>query len=113
MTNASARSGVTIIAWKPVRRNTLFGFACVKIERINLRVDDVAVHQKGGSRWVSLPAKPMLDSAGSVMRDETTGKARYQSVLQWGDRKTSDRFSAAVVEAVLARFPAAFAGDPP
>jgi hypothetical protein len=105
-------SGITNLDWKPVRRNTLCGFACVKIERINLRVDDVAIHQKGNSRWASMPSKPMMDRNGAVLRDETTGKIRYQPLLQWADRKTADRFNIAVVAELLARFPEAFAGEP-
>jgi hypothetical protein len=49
----------------------------------------------------------MIDPAGSVLHDEQTGKIRYQPLLQWADRKTADRFSAAVVEALLARRPGA------
>jgi hypothetical protein len=53
----------------------------------------------------------MIDSAGAVLRDDA-GKIRYQPILQWADRKTTSRFSGAVVEAVLARDPGAFAGEP-
>jgi hypothetical protein len=46
----AAASGVAILDWKPVRRNTLCGFGTVRIERIGLVVADVAVHQKNQSR---------------------------------------------------------------
>jgi hypothetical protein len=105
-------SGVTILEWKPVRRNTLRGFATVRIERIGLVVADVAIHQKNQSRWASLPSKPMVDSTGAVLRDEA-GKIKYVTVVQWGDRATADRFSAAIVRELLSRDPGAFAGGPP
>jgi hypothetical protein len=113
MTSASQRSGVTILGWKLVRRGTLCGFSIVRIERIGLVIADVAIHQKNQSRWVSLPSKPMLDATGAVLRDETTGKVRYQSLLQWYDRKTADRFSRAVIEALQSDHPGAFDGDAP
>jgi hypothetical protein len=113
MTGANAQRGVTILAWKAVHKNTLFGFATVRIERIGLVVDDVAVHQKNQSRGASLPSKPMLDRSGNVMRDEATGRIRYQPFGQWADRKVSDRFSAAVVAELLARHPDAFDDGPP
>jgi hypothetical protein len=100
-------SGVTILDWKPVRRNTLCGFACVMIERINLRIDDVAVPQKGTARWASLTSRPLLDRGGAVLRDEA-GTIKYASILQWADRKTADRFSAAVVTELLSRHADAF-----
>jgi hypothetical protein len=50
----------------------------------------------------------MIDPAASVLRDQQAGKIRYQALLQWADRKIADRFSAAVVEALLARHPGAF-----
>jgi hypothetical protein len=113
MTSASDPRGVTILDWKPVRRNTLRGFCCVEIARISLRVDDVAIHQKGPSRWASLPNRPMIDGNGTVLRDETTGKIRYQPVLQWADKNVAGRFSAAVVAELLSRYPGAFDGDAP
>ena len=105
-------SGVTILDWRSVRRNTLYGFASVKIERINLRIDDVAIHQKGDSRWASLPSRPLLDRGGAVLRDEA-GEIKYASILQWADRKTADRFSDALVAELLARHPDAFDGGGP
>jgi hypothetical protein len=47
------RRGVSIVDWKRLRKNTLCGFTGVKIERINLRIDDVAIHQKGPLRRAS------------------------------------------------------------
>lgn len=106
-------SGVTLLEWKPVRRCTLCGFSVVRIDRISLVVADVAVHQKNRSRWTSLPSNPLLHRNGSVLHDEHTDKIRYELLLQWADRKTADRFSAAVHAELLARYPPAFDGGAP
>jgi hypothetical protein len=111
VTGTSEPRGLSIVSWKPIAKNTLRGFACVRIGRLGLVVADVAVHQKNQSRWVSLPARAMIDRDGGLLRDDA-GKIKYASILQWSDRKTADRFGAAVVEALLARFPDALAGEP-
>jgi hypothetical protein len=105
MSDVREPRGVSLLDWKAVRQNTLYGFASVKVARINLRIDDVAIHQKGGSRWAALPSKPMVDRSGAVLRDQTTGKVKYSPILQWCDRRTSDAFSQAVVTALLAAHP--------
>jgi len=49
MSERSSADGITILDWKPIRKNTLRGFTCVKIERVSFRIDDMAIHQKGSS----------------------------------------------------------------
>ena len=78
-------SGITILDWKPIPRNTLCGFASAKIERI----DDVAVHQKDAARWASLLSKPMLHAAGSVLRESIAGFAISRCCSAIGKRPTA------------------------
>jgi hypothetical protein len=96
--------------WTPRRTNTLRGFADVLLTQTYLRIRDVAVHEKDGRRWVSLPARPMIDRDGAVLRDEQ-GKTRYAPILEFTDREASDEFSRACIAAVLAQFPGALDGD--
>jgi hypothetical protein len=100
--------GITLLEWRPFHRNTLFGFAAVRVEAVGLTISDIAVHQKNESRWVSLPSKPMLDRDGAIVRDPATSKIRYSPILQWRDRATAERFSHAVIEALLAAHPDTF-----
>jgi hypothetical protein len=85
--------------FRPFARNTLLGFAEIEIKDIGLTVRDVALHQKGGSRWAQLPAKPQIKDGAVVSID---GKAQYVCILEFGSREMRDEFSAAVVDAVLA-----------
>jgi len=99
---------VTCREFKPLRRNTLVGFAQIRIAELRLDIKDIAVHQKGDSRWAQLPAKPMIDRNGAVIRDSTTGKIQYAPILEFTDRATRDAFSHAVVSALLELVPDAF-----
>jgi hypothetical protein len=110
MSGSGDQRAVTLVDWKPLCRNALCGFACLKISRIKLHVDDVAIHQKNRSRWAPLPSKAMLNRDGDVSWDEQ-GKVRYQPAMRWGGRETVDRFSSAVI-AELTRHPDAFAEAP-
>ena len=93
--------------WTPRRSNTLLGFADVSLQQTHLKIYDCAVHEKGGRRWVSLPGRPMIDREGVALRGED-GKTKYARILEFETREGSDNFSAAVITAVLERFPAAF-----
>jgi hypothetical protein len=39
-------------------KNTLRGFATVRLTGVNLEIRDITIHEKNGNRWVSLPSKP-------------------------------------------------------
>jgi hypothetical protein len=93
--------------FKPYRKNTLIGFATIRIAEMKLTVHDVAIHEKGSSRWAQFPAKPQIDRNGVAIKDRA-GKIQYVAILELDDRKTRDAFSHAVIAAVLAVAPRAF-----
>jgi hypothetical protein len=90
--------------FKPVVRNTLRGFATIKVPDIRMRVKDVAIHVKNGSQWAALPAKPQIRDGQVITKD---GKAQYVPILEFTDRNTGDAFSRAVIDAVLRAHPQA------
>jgi hypothetical protein len=98
--------GVSVIEFKPVNRNTLVGFANVRIAEMRLTIRDVAIHEKAGERWAQLPARPQLDREGVAIRRE--GKVQYAMLLEWDDAATRAAFSRAVIAALLEREPNAF-----
>jgi hypothetical protein len=72
-------------------------------------IKDIAIHEKNGSRWAAPPARPQISKDGAVIRDDTTGKIAYAPIIEFGSRNSRDEFSKAVIAAVLARVPGAFA----
>jgi hypothetical protein len=85
--------------FKPFAKNTLRGFATIRIPDIRLRIKDISIHVKNESTWAALPAKPQVKDGKVVTNAE--GKAQYVNILEFADRSTSDAFSRAVVDAVL------------
>jgi hypothetical protein len=96
--------------FKPLVRNTLRRFVTIRVNEMRLEIRDVAIHQKNESNWAQLPAKPMIDRDGVVLRDRETGKITYATIFEFTDRATRDAFSHAVVDALLRAFPDAFEG---
>lgn len=94
---------VALLDWKPMKRNSLRGFATVRIGKA-LKVSDVAVHAASGRRWAQMPSKPQMDKNGTALREDS-GKIKYVPMVQWTDRESADRFSEAVVAAVEAKHP--------
>ncbi len=100
---------ISLIAWKPMRKNTLLGFATVRIGAA-LSVKDVSVHTKNGKRWASFPSKPIIDRDGNTQRRDD-GRVQYVPVLEWLDRDTADRFSNGVIAAIEREHPGATSAD--
>ena len=100
---------VALIGWKAVPRNSLRGFATIRLGK-SLSVKDVAVHCSHGKRWAQLPSKPQIDRDGNALKD-TNGKIKYVPILEWLDRAVSDDFSASVIEAIEREHPGATSAD--
>lgn len=95
---------VQILEWKALNRNTLRGFAKIKLGA--LRIHDVAVHTKDKRSWAQLPAKPQINADGSARKNQD-GKIQYSPLIEWETREASDRFSASVVAALEESHPGA------
>jgi hypothetical protein len=92
---------ITCTDFRPFRRNTLRGFASVHVEELKLTIHDIAVHQHdSGARWVGLPGKPVVDSAGVAERNDQ-GKIEYARILGFDTKQVADAFSHAVLKALL------------
>lgn len=93
-----------LLEWKPLRKNSLLGFAKIQLGALTIR--DVSVNTSNGRTWANLPSKPMIDRDGNAMRDDT-GKIRYVPLLEWATKESGNRFSEAVIAAVEEQYPGA------
>lgn len=98
---------VTILEWRPMKRNSLLGFASIQLGA--LKIKDVTVNTNSGRLWAGLPSKPMVDRDGNAMRNDQ-GKIRYVPLLEWDSKAAGDRFSASVVAALEVAHPGATEG---
>jgi hypothetical protein len=94
---------VTVLDWTPRHKNTLQGFARVRIDEMRLTIDDVAVHRKATSVWAQLPAKPWIKDGALVL--DQHGGIQYSPTFTFDTRDVADAFSAAVIKALIERFP--------
>ncbi len=69
-----------------MNRNSLVGIADVSIPSWRIQINDVAVFQKGDSRWIKMPSKQF----------EGNGTASYQPMVKWADDAVFERFRKAV-----------------
>jgi hypothetical protein len=104
---AGGKLTVQVEAFTPKRSKTLAGFCTVIIPEMHLKIVDLSVHEKNGSRWVGLPGKPQITRECTVRRDER-GKTIYAAVIEFTDKATRDGFSAKVVASLLDFAPSAF-----
>ena len=93
---------ITVTDFRAHHKNTLRGYATIRIDELKLSVCDLAIHEhSNGSRWVGLPAKPVLDSAG-VAKRKPDGKIEYtKPLLSFDNGAVRDAFSAAVIAALI------------
>ena len=91
---------ITCADWRPMRKNTLLGFARIRIAEMRLVIHDVAVHEKNGILWAQPPSKPWLKD-GALITGEG-GKVQYSPIFEFDGREVREAFSRAVVNAVLA-----------
>ena len=58
------RTDVEIIEFRPFSKNTLQGFLTVRT-KAGWEFSGIALHEKGGKRWISMPARPYKKEDGS------------------------------------------------
>ena len=85
----SAPMPILLLAWRPLIRGSLRGFATIQLGR-SLKIIDVPLLCSNGKRWASLPSKPLIGDGKALLDDR--GKQRYAPILEWSDRQAADRF---------------------
>lgn len=94
---------VSLLDWKPLVKNSLRGFAGVRVGK-TLILRDVSVHCANGRRWAMPAAKPQMSADGTVRRDEK-GKIKYVPIVEWATKEAADAFSESVIEAIEREHP--------
>lgn len=100
-------SSAVIEEWREMRRNSLLGFARVRLPS-GMILHDVAVHRTGDRHWASPPARPMVGKNDLVVRDND-GKVKYSPCIEFAGREIRDRWSGLVIEALRVAHPKALA----
>jgi hypothetical protein len=97
---------IAILSWTPRVAGTLRGHLCLRLPS-GLVLNEISVHQRDGSWWLSMPSRPML-SHGVALRDPA-GKVRYApAVIGFANPEIRSRFTAQVLDALRLAEPQLF-----
>ena len=91
--------------WHPLRKGALRGFVTATLPS-GMILHEISVLVSNGKPWCSPPSKPMVSRDGKVLVGDN-GKPRYAQLIEFTDKPTRDRFSSAVIAALLAAHPEA------
>jgi hypothetical protein len=81
---------IEIVSFKPFVKNTLQGFATVRLTNIGLEIRDATLHQKNGKRWIQFPSKAY----------EKNGKTLWSAIVDFYDRTRGDQFQRTALDAL-------------
>ena len=88
--------------WRPYAKGGLRGYAKIELD-IGLVIPGIKVMVGSNGPFVLLPEQPILQD-GKLKKD-VSGKPAYAPTVSWKDRKTADKFSAAAIRLLLAKYP--------
>jgi DNA-binding cell septation regulator SpoVG len=95
--------------WRPHISGGLRGYVRVELD-VGLVIPNIRIMVGSNGPFVSMPEQPVLQD-GKLKRD-ISGKPAYAPTVQWKDRATADKFSAAVIRLLLAKYPDALGAAP-
>jgi hypothetical protein len=94
-----------ILDFRPLRRNSLIGFAKVELPS-GIIIHDCTILICEHGAWASPPSKPQIDRDGNAIKDPS-GKIKYSPIIEFSGRQVRDRWSNAIIEALRLSFPGA------
>lgn len=95
--------------WPPFRSGQTRGFVAIELPSGTIFIGLRLMTGKSGP-WVAMPAQRQLDREGNPRRD-ANGKAMSSQIIEFRNRATADKFTAAVLEALRREYPDALDGD--
>ena len=87
---SAAEPQITIESFRTYSKNTLQGFLTLSLPAIGLRIKDVCLHEKNGSKWVSMPARPY----------DQDGTTKWAQILEYDSKESREAFQRAAIRAV-------------
>jgi DNA-binding cell septation regulator SpoVG len=81
--------GFAVREWRPHVKNTLVGFASIELPS-GLVIHGICLHQKGDSRWVSMPARQY----------EKGSEKTWAPLVEFTTKDAREKFQRCVLEAI-------------
>jgi len=57
---------IQVTGFREFKKNTLLGFATLRMTNIGLEIRDCTIHEKDGKKWVGLPSRQYTDQEGET-----------------------------------------------
>jgi hypothetical protein len=87
-------------SWKPLQCGmSMQGLVDLTLQPSGLLLRQCILHERGGARWLAMPARPVLDNEGRQVTD-VAGKKRYANFIDFVDADARTRFQQAALAAV-------------
>src|SRR5262249_24112161 len=102
---AHMEKSARIVDWRPLRRNSLLGFAKVQFPS-GLVISDITILNGERGPWALPPSKPQIDRDGNALKDQN-GKVRYTPIIEFASREIRYRLSSGIIDALRAVHPEA------
>ncbi len=80
---------ITIESFRAHQKNTLQGFLTLHLPSAGLRIKDVCLHEKNGSKWVSMPARPY----------EQDGTTKWAQIIEYDSKESRGAFQRSALRA--------------
>jgi hypothetical protein len=81
---------VEVTSFKPHVKNTLRGFCDLALPPVGLEINGTTLHEKNGSRWITMPARP----------DEKDGATVWAAIVEFDSKKVRLTFQTAFLEGI-------------
>lgn len=85
-----------VLEWHPINKGSLVGKARIWLP-CGLEISDVAVFEKDGRRWATLPSEPQRGQDGQPIKDDR-GKIKYRTLIGWQSRELQSRWAEALID---------------
>jgi hypothetical protein len=91
--------------WTPHRSGSLLGFVTVELAS-GIVLGDLRIMTGKSGLWIAMPAIKQIDRNGNPRLD-ASGRSLFNQIIEFRDRKTSDRFNRTVLDLMRAAHPEA------
>jgi len=82
---------IDVTEFREHESGTLRGFLTIRMSQIGLEIRGVGLHEKGGSRWFSMPSKPFRKKDGSQ---------GFSNMIEFYDKSREAQFRKAALDAL-------------
>ena len=83
---------IVVESFRPYSKNTPQGFLSLSLPAVGIKIKDVCLHEKNGSKWVSMPARPY----------DQDGTTKWVQILEYDSKESREAFQRAAIRAIEA-----------